>query len=95
MIGEAAQRANERVADYIMRQLRGEPGDSPTAQHLANCDSARVTNPDAQDGTYGCDTGCDYTTFTATIACGHGQQMDYEYGEFGMLSDILSGLGDW
>lgn len=93
MTGETAQRASERVAAYILEQFHDEPGDDEAAEHLAACDSAVVTNPDASNGTYGCDTGCDYTTFTATIACDHGQQIDdYEYGEFGRLGDILIGL---
>ncbi|MER6183035.1 hypothetical protein [Streptomyces sp. NPDC001652] len=92
MSDEAAQRANERVAAYILEQFEDEPGDDAAAQHLAACDSVRVTDPDAQNGTYGCDTGCDYTRFKAVIACDHGQQCEFKYGEFGRLSDILVGL---
>ncbi len=92
MSDESARLANDRVATYILEQFRGEKYTTATAQHLYRCDSIRVIDPDAQDGDYGCDTGCDYTRFTATIACDHGQQVDYEYGEFGMLSDILAGL---
>lgn len=93
MTDEAAQRANERVAAYILEQFHDEPGGGESAEHLAACDSIRVTDPDASNGTYGCETGCDYTRFTATIACGHGQQIEFEYGEFGRLGDILVGLG--
>jgi hypothetical protein len=89
MNDDAAQRANDRVARYILAQFKNEPGNEAAAQHLAHCESVRVIDPDASNGTYGCDTGCDYTTFEAVIACDHGQQIDYEYGEFGLLSDIL------
>lgn len=92
MTDEAVDRANERVAAYILEQFHDEPGDGEAAEHLAACDGARVTNPDASNGTYGCDTGCDYTRFTATIACGHDQQIEFGYGEFGRLGDILVGL---
>lgn len=92
MNDEASKRANERVAAYILEQFRDEPGSDPAAQHLAACASAQVTEPDASQGDYGCDTGCDYTRFTAIIACDHGQQYEFKYGEFGMLSDILAGL---
>lgn len=85
----AADRANAKVARYILEQFQEEPGDEPAAGHLAACDSVRVEDPDAQNGTYGCDTGCDYTRFTAVIACDHGQRHEFEYGEFGTLSDIL------
>jgi hypothetical protein len=89
----AADRANEKVARYILEQFKDEPGDDPAAQHLAACDTACVTEPDATNGTYGCDTGCDYTRFEAVIACDHGRRYEFEYGEFGMLSDILWEIG--
>lgn len=92
MNDEAAQRANDRVAAYILEQFRDEPDSDPAAQHLAACAGAIVTEPDASQGAYGCDTGCDYTRFEAVIACDHGQQYEFKYGEFGMLSDILAGL---
>lgn len=89
MSDTAADRANEKVARYILEQFQAEPGDDPAAQHLAACDSVRVEDPDAESGTYGCDTGCEYTRFEAVIACAHGQRYEFEYGEFGMLADIL------
>lgn len=92
MSDTAADRADKKVARYILEQFKGEPGDDLAAQHLAACDSVRVTDPDAENGTYGCDTGCDYTRFEAVIVCDHGQRYEFEYGEFGMLSDILWSL---
>lgn len=89
MSDDATGRANEKVARYILEQFKDDPGLDSAAQHLATCDTVRVTDPDAQSGEYGCDTGCDYTRFEAVIGCDHGQQINYEYGEFGLLSDIL------
>lgn len=92
MSDEAAARANEKVCRYILEQFKDDPGTDPAAKHLSACESIRVTDPDAQSGTYGCDTGCDYTRFEAVVACDHGLQYEFEYGEFGMLGDIIEGL---
>jgi hypothetical protein len=89
MTDETAIRANDKVARYILEQFKDDPDTEPAAEHLAACDSVRVTDPDAQNGTYGCDTGCDYTRFEAVITCDHGQRHEFQYGEFGMLSDII------
>ncbi|WP_369211328.1 hypothetical protein [Streptomyces flavofungini] len=92
MTDESAERANEKVASYILEQFKDEPGQEPAAQHLAACDSVRVTDPDARDGEYDCDTECEYVRFEAVIACDHGQRYEFEYGEFGMLSSIIGDL---
>lgn len=85
----AADRANEKVAEYVLQAFRGEPDEDPAALHLAACEGAFVEDPAAEQGAYGCDTGCDYVRFTAVIACEHGRRYRFEYGEFGMLADIL------
>lgn len=87
--------ADELVARYILRKYRelnstvysGEP-----TTYLAGCGEAVVTDPDASNGTYGCDTGCDYYTLTATISCPHGETRDYEYGDFGEISYLIEEL---
>lgn len=86
--------ADELVARYILRMYRENRCNSlgdPTT-HLAGCMDAVVTDPDAQGGTYGCDTGCDYYTLTATISCPHGESEDYEYGDFGEISYLIEDL---
>lgn len=93
MTDTAADRANEKVARYILDQFKEEHDDDSSALHLAACESVRVDDPDAQSGTYGCDTGCEYTRFEAVIACEHGQRYEFKYGEFGLLSEILWELG--
>lgn len=87
-------KADELVAAYILRvyRERHEMNDGTHTTHLAGCAEASVTNPDTQDGTYGCETGCDYYTLTATIACPHGMKEDYEYGDFGMIAFLLKDL---
>jgi hypothetical protein len=80
--------ADEKVAQYILREFRRE---DPT-KHLTLCPDTDVVEADAEQGTYGCRTGCDFTRFTALIACSHGDRETYEYGEFGDLSSILFDL---
>lgn len=46
----------------------------------------------AQDGSYVCDTGCDYVRFEAVIECPHGFSELVEWGEFGDLAGILEDL---
>lgn len=87
-------RADELVARYILRVYREQHArvDGTPTTHLAGCAEAQVTDPDAQNGTYGCDTGCDYYTLTATISCPHGETEDYEYGDFGEIAYLIEDL---
>ena len=85
--------ADEKVNTIVMKMFRGgtgyigcrEPGKS---DHLRGCPEAKVYQSEAHDGEYGCDTGCEYVTFTATIKCPH-ESEEYEYGEFGELADWI------
>jgi hypothetical protein len=80
--------ADEKVQRYILNTYRELHPD----HHLSSCDEVQVIHPDAEYGTSGCDTGCEYTRFTATIRCPHERHHDFEYGEFGNLADILAEL---
>lgn len=80
--------ADEKVARYILSMYREEHPD----HHLATCDQTKVIHPEAEDGAYGCATGCEYTRFTATLRCPHEQHSGFEYGEFGNIADILDEL---
>lgn len=78
--------ADRLVELYILDAWRADNPDH------ADCPSLRVVDPDASNGTYGCETGCDYTTFTATVGCEHRQPAEYVFGEFGELASILENV---
>lgn len=81
--------ADELVAAYVLRQYREETW---RRTHLVACDQVVVEHPGGEDGYYGCDTGCEYVRFTATLKCPHGESEEVEYGEFSRLADILEDL---
>lgn len=58
-------------------------------EHLKRCPTRRVAEAGARDGTYGCDTGCEYVRLEATITCDDGETEDFTYGDFGDLAWLL------
>lgn len=85
---DVSERANELVRAYIVRHYLAEnPGG-----HLGGCDQVTVEDAAAEDGGYGCDTGCEYVRFTAVLACPHGSREEHGYGEFGDLAGIIEDL---
>lgn len=80
--------ADKLVARFILATYR-EPGKAYN-QHLKACPDLIVENPDARDGTYRCDTGCEYVRFEAVITCPHGEREEFEWGKFGNLAGILA-----
>lgn len=89
--------ADELVRRYVLRHYRDhwyyhrpamDPGPVP---HLVGCPEV-VVDAQGEDGTYGCDTGCEYVRFTATITCPHGERVEHEFGEFGELAWILDDM---
>lgn len=81
------QRAEELLRQFVMAEFRDEYG----SHHLAVCPGAQVTDCAGRDGAYGCETGCSYYTLTATILCEH-SFMEYSYGSFGEISDMITWL---
>jgi len=89
---------DERVAEFILIQYQqaarsslptdGVPSSHPPRQHLSKCCDAAVTY-EGSDGSYGCDTGCEYARLEAVIVCPHGERDEYTYGWFGELADII------
>ena len=77
--------ADQLLAKYILRKHRYK---RPTG-HLAECDQVTVEHPQGEDGFYGCETGCEYVTLSATLRCTHGQSEHVDYGDFGTLNDII------
>lgn len=82
--------ADQLVARYILRQYREDYRNK--AKHLSTCTDVVVEHPEAEDGFYGCDTGCEYYTLDATIRCPHGEMEEYHYGDFGEISYILEDM---
>lgn len=79
---------DDLVQRYILRKYReGHP-----RTHLAKCDEIELVDPSAEDGYYGCDTGCEYFRFEATLRCSHGESVEYEWGDFGMMADLFPAL---
>jgi len=89
--------ADELVRRFILREYRKRyvpvhhpPGDA--MRHLVACPDLTVTEQEASNGLYGCDTGCEYARLEATMRCLHGFSDDYVYGEFGDLAGIIADL---
>lgn len=85
--------ANELVNRYALTQYQLDHRESSFREptHLATCPDASA-NASGRDGVYGCETGCEYVRFTATISCPHGETEKYTFGEFGELASIIEGL---
>lgn len=79
--------ADELVRRYVRRKFQSEC--EFDHRHLAACPEMQIVVDDAHDGTYGCDTGCEYVRFEATISCPHSDPVEYEFGEFGELSWMI------
>ncbi len=80
--------ADARVSAWVAEQYRA---DGMSNAHLRTCPDLAVTY-EGRDGVWGCDTGCEYWRFEATMTCPHGEREEYEYGDFGTLADILDDL---
>lgn len=90
--------ADDLVRRFILDKYREEsrlPGRGDREHsHLAACAEVEVADPDAYNGLYGCDTGCEYARFEATIRCPHGYSEEYEWGDFGEIAGILPQLDE-
>lgn len=84
--------ADEKVARFVLKDFREGIVDRcpANARHLAACPDAKAMHVEGEDGTYGCDTGCEYARLTAQIECPHGMSYEHEYGDFGEIADILA-----
>jgi hypothetical protein len=83
--------ADEKVARFILREFR-DNAESDLERHLASCPEVTVTHVEGENGTYGCDTGCDYARMTADIQCPHMPAVEFEYGDFGEIAFILEDI---
>lgn len=94
--------ADELVRRLILRRWHdwtGFRGAMSVPDHLQSCTDITLADVEATNGLYGCDTGCEYARFEATITCAHGESFEFEWGGFGdidmyigeMLRDETSG----
>lgn len=79
--------ADELVGAWLTRKFRNEGQD----EHLRGCPDLAI-DWDGGDGTYGCDTGCEYVRLEAALTCPHGHREEFEYGNWGYMSEILREL---
>jgi hypothetical protein len=77
--------ADAKVAALVKWKAR----EDAESLHLRECPDLTVEHPDAYNGTYGCDTGCEYARLEADLSCPHGERETFEYGEFGDIADLL------
>ena len=89
-IAEQERRA-EHAQQLLQRYVLAEFKDDHPTHHMTACPSTRITDFDARDGSYGCETGCSYYTLAATVTCDH-EFMEYTYGDFGDVSDMIAWL---
>jgi len=90
--------ADDKVARMVAQMYREEilfdtnPLDYQL--HLASCKTMEAQNAERSDGSYGCDTGCEYMELEATIKCDCPAIADdpWSYGSFGDTSTLLANL---
>lgn len=96
MIGHV--NADDLLRAYVLEQFRDEydsdgyAASHPREVHIARCEEASVLESDGRDGSYGCETGCEWLTLEASISCPHGEPVEYEYGEFGDIPGLIWSL---
>ncbi len=83
----ARERADALVADWNVRLYRTD-GDN---QHLRECADTSAS-VEGGDGTYGCDTGCEYVRLKAVITCRHRECDTLHYADFGDMASIIYDL---
>lgn len=83
--------ADELLARYVLRGYREKntPAFGAPPPHLVSCEEATAKHVEAEDGTYGCETGCEYVRLTAMVECPHGESVEFEYGDFGDIAGII------
>lgn len=89
---DLSARANKAIADYVLKQYKSLGYYQTNKEHLKKCDEAVIELKTATDGSYGCDTGCEYFRIESVISCPHGETDNYEHGEFGMMWYDVDGL---
>lgn len=82
-----AIQAHELLKAYVLDEFRHEEPRS----HVATCPTLKILDLEAADGSYGCETGCDYYTLSAMIGCDH-ETVKFTADGFGMVYDLINSL---
>jgi len=96
MTESADDKVNRLVAQMFREQTLFDTNPLDYQLHLASCDTMRAESAEATNGSYGCDTGCEYYELEAVIKCECPDAADeqYSYGSFGDTYYLLSHLDD-
>lgn len=90
--------ADELVRRLILRRWQNGDGlpswKGRPSEHLRSCAEITLADVEASNGSYGCDTGCEYARFEATITCAHGESYEFEWGDFGMIDDFIEDMSE-
>lgn len=78
--------------ELLIAVIVAKARENADSQHLRQCPELMVTQADGSDGSYGCDTGCDYARLEARLSCPHGETEWYFYGEFGDLASLIEDM---
>lgn len=79
--------------DHPVMSVEHSPKQRRQSDHLRECDSLRVVSFEGSDGSYGCDTGCEYLRIEGRVACDHVPDgAEFTVGEFGELDYWLQDL---
>ncbi len=81
--------ADELLAAVVLRKYREDR--EGRDDHLASCPDTVARDVSGENGTYGCDTGCEYYKLTATLKCPH-EELDWEYGDFGDIAGLIEDM---
>jgi hypothetical protein len=81
---------DDLVNRYVLRDYRY----AHSYEHLATCPDTVVTDADLRNGTYGCETGCEYARLDAALTCPHGVTAEHRYGTFGDVGVILTEIDE-
>ena len=79
---------DEKVTAWVIMAARKKAEDA----HLRECPDLSASQPEAENGSYGCDTGCEYARLGADLSCPHGHSEAFTYGDFGDLAEIIEEL---
>jgi hypothetical protein len=83
---EPSDPIDQQVGAYVLGEYRS----GGSNDHLRTCPDARLANLDGGDGSYGCDTGCEYVEFTVDVMCPHGESVvGWQWGSFNTIADMI------
>jgi len=96
MTESADDKVTRMVAQMYREQTLFDPAALDYQLHLASCDTMRAENAEAINGSYGCESGCEYMDLEALIKCDCPTIADeeYTYGTFGDTYWLLGHLDD-